>query len=132
MNFSLGHLFDYMYLQNETIEIKEKPISLVPLLSYLISLLQPYSRSTNIAILFNNDMKQLYVVGDKQKLSQVLFNLLYTAILKLKPGSEVTIDIKEDERCIIICIAEMPIEYWNELDQVTIDICHTIACIATR
>lgn len=129
MNFSLGHLFDYMYLQNETVEIKEKPIALVPLLSYLISLLQPYSLSTNIAILFNNEMKQLYVVGDKQKLSQVLFNLLYTAILKLKPGSEVTIDIKEDERCIIICIAEMPMEYWNELDQVTLDICHQLLAL---
>ncbi|MGM9944614.1 MAG: ATP-binding protein [Lysinibacillus sp.] len=129
MNFSLGHLFDYMYLQNETIEIKEKPISVVPLLSYLISLLQPYSRSTNIAIVFNNEMKQLYVVGDKQKLSQVLFNLLYTAIIKLKPGSEVTIDIKEDGRRIIICIAEMPMEYWNELDQVTIDICHQLLAL---
>lgn len=129
MNFSLGHLFDYMHLQNEAIEMKEKPISLVPLLSYLISLLQPYSRSTNIAILFNNDMKQLYVVGDQQKLSQTLFNLLYTAILKLRPGSELLIDVHEDGQHVIICIAEMPTEYWNELDRVTIDICHQLLAL---
>ncbi|MFF5996196.1 histidine kinase [Lysinibacillus sp. KU-BSD001] len=126
MNFSLGHLFDYTQIQNETIHIEKKSIAVTPLLSYLLSLLQPFGQANHITLTFNNPNKLLHVMGDEQKLSQVFINLLNNVLIKLKNGSEITIEVQEQGDYVSICMSGMSNEVLEELDQLTIEVCHQI------
>ena len=87
-------------------ELKREKIDIKHLLGDVLSLVKPDCKKQKIKAVFERDDKPQYIEGDKDKLKQVILNLLKNAIESMEHGGVLHINVEQREGFIETTIAD--------------------------
>jgi two-component system phosphate regulon sensor histidine kinase PhoR len=83
-----------------TAEIERRPVDLLALAEQAIARLAPQAREREIALSLRADAPLAPVVGDRDRLLQVLLNLLDNAVKYSRPGDQVEVAVRRREGAV--------------------------------
>ncbi|QSZ41909.1 PAS domain S-box protein [Sulfurimonas aquatica] len=95
----INDILDFSKIESGKMEIEKAPISLYSFFNDLPSIFKELASEKNINLL-NNISKNLpeYILGDKNRLKQILFNLISNAIKFTSSGGNVILEVSFNEK----------------------------------
>jgi signal transduction histidine kinase/CheY-like chemotaxis protein len=102
----INELIDIARIESGDLNLSVEPVSAVPLVDEIGKLLGPLATERSIRILHNFDAADLAVQADRQRLSQVLMNLISNAIKYNRRGGTITLSYVEDGENVGIVVAD--------------------------
>lgn len=102
-------------LEKGRIDIQNNPFNLVALIQDVIDLLEIKAEKNNIRLVLNHPSDYtLRVVGDIEKIQQVLINLIVNAINYSDENTTIKIELKETEEAVKIMVKDQGVGIKNE------------------
>ncbi len=120
INRLIDDILQLSRLESETIILEKIPLDLVSIVQSIIMSMKPIAQAKNISILFEKNIEQAIIMGDIDRVEQVIRNLLKNAVNATEDG-EITFKIEIPENEVILTIqdngigisnAELPL-IWN-------------------
>ncbi len=91
----INDMLDLSHIESEKLSLSIEPICIANLLEDLISLARPLSEQSNIVLIDNTySPEEIFVLGDKTRLKQVLLNLISNGIKYNRSEGSVTLTIE--------------------------------------
>ncbi len=97
---------DLARINEESIVINFKPLSLIELLKSLVEFVQPIAQENKISIELESPSDNFFVQADNETLEQVFSNLLSNAIKYNRPNGSVKITIKKKKNLVVVTIQD--------------------------
>ncbi len=102
----IQNFIDYTQLKNEETQLNLSPVDIKPIVDILIDVINKLQNSSSVEIINKIPENFPFVIADKDRLTQAIFNLLYN-ISKLNPEIKIKIKSKIDSQdltkaCFII------------------------------
>lgn len=120
INRLIDDILQLSRLESNTIILEKIPLDLVSIVQNIIISMKPIAQAKNISILFEKNIEQAIIMGDIDRVEQVIRNLLRNAINATEDG-EITFKIDIPQNEVILTIqdngigisnAELPL-IWN-------------------
>lgn len=92
-------------LESGSISLEKIPLNLVTLVQGVIMSMEAMAQAKNISILFQKNIEQAVIMGDIDRIEQVIRNLLQNAINATEDG-EITVRVKILQREVILTIKD--------------------------
>jgi len=114
----INDILDFSKIRNQELEIKKRPVSIREVADIVIRLCTPLLRGDRLKII-NKIMPDIPpVIGDEDRLQQIMYNLVGNAI-KFTDSGEVTISAKVEKNMVSVTIADTGIGIpWDKLDTI--------------
>jgi two-component system, OmpR family, phosphate regulon sensor histidine kinase PhoR len=101
----ISDISDLSAIESGQIELTLKPVRLRPLVADVITLLE--SRKADADVKFSASIPDdIFVLADRTRLEQILYNLIDNAVKFNRPGGSVTIATEEKEGCVGISVSD--------------------------
>lgn len=104
MNDLVVDMLELSKLQSGTYKLKSEPFLIVDSVENVIIRMFDNKTNQNKCKLISNVKEDTFVSGEKRKIEQVLTNILSNAIHYGKPGSDITVNLKNDDDYVNISI----------------------------
>ena len=101
----INELVDIARIESGDFSLSVEPVSVQPLIREACQLMEPLAAQRGITIRHEQDDPELAVRADRQRLSQVLVNLISNAIKYNKEGGAITVTCRVAEAAGQVCIA---------------------------
>lgn len=117
----INDILDVERIESGKMAFSIETINIISVINEALESNLPYASQFNIDLKFTNDVENIYVLADRQKIIQVLSNLMSNAIKFSHPNEIVEISVKEMNKKVIVSITDkgigIPAEYKNKLFQ---------------
>jgi PAS domain S-box-containing protein len=89
----INEILDISRIESGTISLSVEPVEVFPVAQEMIDSVMPFAGSKNISLILDNpETAKLFVNADRQRLKQVLLNLINNAIKYNSEGGEVRVE----------------------------------------
>lgn len=105
LNNLLNDLINISMIESGEMQMSFRYFELKPYLTSLVEELNHLAEEKNIKLILNELPNELYVLGDKERLKQVLTNLIHNAIKYTEKG-HVEIIVEQEKKCVNIIIKD--------------------------
>ncbi|MDB5145695.1 MAG: domain S-box protein, partial [Mucilaginibacter sp.] len=113
----VSDLLDVSKMQTGKLELSMETFNLYTLLADTVEIVQPLSATHQIIL--NSDFEQLPVYADKQRMEQVIINLLTNAIKYSPKACKVNVSVYKSDNDITVVIKDfgigIPIEHQQQI-----------------
>jgi two-component system, OmpR family, phosphate regulon sensor histidine kinase PhoR len=106
LNRLLEDLIDISRVESGELKLKFRFFDVVPLVRTVIGELQEKAAQQNISLTWNASESQFEAYGDKERIRQVLVNLVDNALKYSGPGASVTVTLRKNNDAVEITIAD--------------------------
>jgi PAS domain S-box-containing protein len=104
----INEVLDISRIEAGALTISNEAVSIGDVAGEVKSLIQPLADQRGISVVLDlGDYKQSHVVADRQRLCQVLLNLVSNAVKYNRPAGKVTIAVEpRQDGCLRLCVAD--------------------------
>lgn len=102
----INDILDLSKIESGQLKLIMKPISIIPVVKKVVKLLDKQARSKGIKVEVNIPKTISKVIADKERMSQVILNLLDNAIKYNTLNGSIIISFKENEKIIKLSMAD--------------------------
>lgn len=93
----INDILDISKIESGNLHLEAIPFNPSTVVSKGIELLQPFAKDKKLDIIFNNNLSEIEVIGDKHRLSQVVYNIVNNAIKFTQKGNiSINLDLIEE------------------------------------
>jgi two-component system phosphate regulon sensor histidine kinase PhoR len=105
-DFIVEDLLEAAKFKNGKVKLNLKKVDLAQLINQVISVFEPILKEGGLKLSVNLEDDLPMAKGDPQYLKQVLRDLMSNAIKFNKPGGEITVEAREKEGMIEVCVSD--------------------------
>jgi signal transduction histidine kinase len=98
-------LLDLSHIESGKIRLEMKKMDLAKMAASVVEELAPEAEEKNINLKFKNPGREYFILGDEEKLRQVVMNLIDNAIKYTKQG-EVTVYFEEKDKSVRLTVKD--------------------------
>lgn len=105
----LNDLIEISRIESKEMKMNFRSFNPSMVFNEVITDLKPTAEQANIKLLFNNQLdakKNILVLGDIERIKQVIANLIENAIKYNTPNGTVTLSLKEFDKYILVAVAD--------------------------
>jgi two-component system phosphate regulon sensor histidine kinase PhoR len=102
----INDILDLSKIESGQLKLTMQPISLTPIIKKVVKLLSKQAKAKGVKIEYKISKTSCKVMADKERIAQVILNLLDNAIKYNKLNGKVTISCREDKKFLKIDIAD--------------------------
>lgn len=106
LNEMVKNFLDFARLESGRARLTQDPVDLSTVIRMVVSVLQPQADAKQIGITVGVPTSLPPVVGDAQRLHQVMLNLLGNAVKYCKPGDSITVAADHHEESLTVSVAD--------------------------
>ncbi len=107
LNSLLEELIDISRIESGEMKLRVRYFDIMPMLETAVAELQDYAAQRSISLAINvPEESEIKVFGDKERLRQVLVNLIENAIKYSEPKDSVVINCKDEKECVVISVED--------------------------
>jgi len=99
-------LLDYEAAESGSIRLDIRPFPLSDTLKDCIAFYRPYAEQKNVQLVLEGDSRGVTVSGDREKVMQILDNLLYNALKFTPSQGTIRLSGKEEGGFAVICVSD--------------------------
>ena len=99
-------IMDMEHLESGKMLIKQERLDVAALLLHQADKIEPLLKKKNISLLLRLEADKRYVLGDADRLAQVLDNLLSNAIRHAPPGSQIGLLLTEEAQWLQVYVSD--------------------------
>ncbi|GJL56295.1 MAG: hypothetical protein NPIRA02_34270 [Nitrospirales bacterium] len=100
-------LLDLSKIDAGVMQLSCAPISMEELAHEVVEVMQPAARQISLSVGFDHTMPLPLILGDRDKLDQVLTNLINNAMKFSEPGTDVQVDGRiRDDHMVEVCVKD--------------------------
>jgi len=99
-------LLDYEAAESGSIRLDIRPFPLSDTLKDCIAFYRPYAEQKNVQLVLEGDSRGVTVSGDREKVMQILDNLLYNALKFTPSQGTIRLSGKEEDGFAVICVSD--------------------------
>jgi len=92
----INEVLDITRIESGVLSTNIEPTTISTVITHAIDLIKPLARSANVDILIEGAACDLVVMADRDRLVQVVINLVTNAVKYNRPGGKVTIDCRSE------------------------------------
>lgn len=105
LSFLVNDIIDYSKLKHLQLKVENKSIPIKPLIDLTVSLLKPLTSNKDLKLKTFNISKDLYIMGDENRVLQILYNIVGNAIKYTEKGF-ITISLRANKEKVFIDIQD--------------------------
>jgi len=102
----IGDLLDASRMASGKLDIDRRPFELVGVVSAAVAALHPAARDRELVLEFRADDGELFVVGDAERMDQVVHNLVRNAIKFTPPGGRIDVEVRRAGQEVWLTVAD--------------------------
>lgn len=95
-------LLDFSRIQSNSIRLIITEINLVEILEQICTIYRQKVESDQKTLIFNCKNNEIPLLGDSDRIRQVVINILDNAVKYTEPGGEITITVERNKNCVKI------------------------------
>jgi len=99
-------LLDYEAAESGSIRLDIRPFPLSDTLKDCIAFYRPYAEQKNVQLVLEGDSRGVTVSGDREKVMQILDNLLYNALKFTASQGTIRLSGMEEDGFAVICVSD--------------------------
>lgn len=88
------------------LELRREPVDLNKLCRQMTDYISPLAMQREQTLTYHAADAEVVVNADLQRIKQLLLNLLDNAIKYTEPGGQITLDLKAEEKCAVLTVAD--------------------------